>query len=81
MSPSPPPELNSKTVTYQGNAVQPGQAVQTTQPMASEPMDPEQPHPESQPTMGLRGGQRGSVCPGRFCFCVPCPIPCDCCII
>ncbi|KAH6646882.1 hypothetical protein BKA67DRAFT_580803 [Truncatella angustata] len=50
------------------------------QPMAPQPMNPEAPHPESQ-EMGLRGGDRGGMCPGRFCFCVPCPIPCDFCII
>ncbi|KAK6063924.1 hypothetical protein SCUP515_12085 [Seiridium cupressi] len=49
------------------------------QPMASQPMTPERPHEDSQ--MGLRGGDRGGMCPGRFCFCVPCPLPCDFCII
>ncbi|KAF3014418.1 hypothetical protein G7054_g1465 [Neopestalotiopsis clavispora] len=49
------------------------------QPMASQPMNPEAPHEESQ--MGLRGGDRGGCCPGRFCFCIPCPLPCDFCII
>ncbi|KAI0139828.1 hypothetical protein GGR57DRAFT_509557 [Xylariaceae sp. FL1272] len=49
------------------------------QPMVSQPMDPERPHEDSQ--MGLRGGDRGGCCPGRFCFCIPCPLPCDFCII
>ncbi|KAI8631295.1 hypothetical protein F5Y19DRAFT_473703 [Xylariaceae sp. FL1651] len=49
------------------------------QPMVPQPMNPERPHEESQ--MGLRGGDRGGLCPGRFCFCVPCPLPCDFCII
>ncbi|KAK6203709.1 hypothetical protein LQW54_008815 [Pestalotiopsis sp. IQ-011] len=49
------------------------------QPMASQPMNPEAPHEDSQ--MGLRGGDRGGCCPGRFCFCIPCPLPCDFCII
>ncbi|GAW11468.1 hypothetical protein ANO14919_008140 [Xylariales sp. No.14919] len=49
------------------------------QPMTSQPMDPERPHAE--PQMNLRGGERSSLCPGRFCFCVPCPLPCDFCII
>ncbi|KAI1263657.1 hypothetical protein F5Y18DRAFT_428935 [Xylariaceae sp. FL1019] len=49
------------------------------QPMGSQPMDPERPHEDSQ--MGLRGGDRGGCCPGRFCFCIPCPLPCDFCII
>ncbi|KAI1436856.1 hypothetical protein GGR50DRAFT_692822 [Xylaria sp. CBS 124048] len=49
------------------------------QPMASQPMNPSAPH--DTPQMGLRGGDRSSLCPGRFCFCVPCPLPCDFCII
>ncbi|KAI0099258.1 hypothetical protein GGR51DRAFT_565077 [Nemania sp. FL0031] len=48
------------------------------QPTASQPMNPERPHDEP---MNLRGGERSSLCPGRFCFCVPCPLPCDFCII
>ncbi|KAI1869224.1 uncharacterized protein JN550_005854 [Neoarthrinium moseri] len=44
------------------------------QPMASQPMDPERPHQDSQ--LGLRGGDRGG-----FCFCIPRPLPCDFCII
>ncbi|KAH7014158.1 uncharacterized protein B0I36DRAFT_369147 [Microdochium trichocladiopsis] len=53
------------------------------QPIVSQPMNPEQPHPEpSQQEMGLRGGDRGrgGMCPGRFCFIIPCPIPCDFCV-
>ena len=43
--------------------------------------DPQKPHPISMESdVALRGG-RSDVCPGRFCFCVPCPIPCDFCII
>jgi len=42
--------------------------------------DPQKPHPETDADLGLRGG-RSDLCPGRFCFCVPCPLPCDCCII
>ncbi|KAI0405770.1 hypothetical protein F4802DRAFT_133667 [Xylaria palmicola] len=49
------------------------------QPMASQPMNPERPHEE--PQTSLRGGDRGGLCPGRFCFCIPCPLPCDFCII
>ncbi|KAH8678192.1 hypothetical protein BX600DRAFT_451660 [Xylariales sp. PMI_506] len=49
------------------------------QPTVSQPMNPQRPHEESQ--VGLRGGDRGGMCPGRFCFCVPCPLPCDFCII
>ncbi|GHJ84543.1 hypothetical protein NliqN6_0945 [Naganishia liquefaciens] len=28
--------------------------------------------------MRLRGG--GEACPGRFCFIIPCPIPCNFCV-
>ncbi|KAK1750956.1 hypothetical protein QBC47DRAFT_392983 [Echria macrotheca] len=54
---------------------------QTTPPSALQPMDPQRPHPESD--VGLRGGyhERRGPCPGRFCFIIPCPLPCDCCII
>ncbi|KAK3305299.1 uncharacterized protein B0T15DRAFT_531910 [Chaetomium strumarium] len=54
--------------------------LQTSQPRVPQPMNPQKPHPETDTSLGLRGG-RSSVCPGRFCFCVPCPLPCDCCII
>ncbi|KAL7628535.1 hypothetical protein AAE478_000050 [Parahypoxylon ruwenzoriense] len=56
------------------------QSLQTTQPIALQAMDPQRPQPDA-PELGLRGGDRSSLCPGRFCFCVPCPLPCDCCII
>ncbi|OTA55463.1 hypothetical protein K449DRAFT_388135 [Hypoxylon sp. EC38] len=57
------------------------QSVQTAQPTALQAMDPQRPQPD-QPEFGnLRGGERSSLCPGRFCFCIPCPLPCDFCII
>lgn len=31
--------------------------------------------------VNIRGGDRGGACPGRFCFIIPCPFPCDFCII
>ncbi|KAF3767150.1 hypothetical protein M406DRAFT_69312 [Cryphonectria parasitica EP155] len=40
--------------------------------------DPERPHPKD--TTDLRGGERSEMCPGRFCFIIPCPLPCDFCI-
>ncbi|KAI1827506.1 hypothetical protein F4861DRAFT_536073 [Xylaria intraflava] len=49
------------------------------QPTVSKPMNPDRPHEE--PQTSLRGGDRGGCCPGRFCFCIPCPLPCDFCII
>lgn len=55
------------------------QAVTAQQPATNQPMNAAGPHEESE--MGLRGGDRGSCCPGRFCFCIPCCLPCDFCII
>ncbi|KAK0615077.1 hypothetical protein B0T17DRAFT_657336 [Bombardia bombarda] len=49
--------------------------LQTTQPGAAQPMNPQQPHNDT--GLGLRGGE---ACPGTFC-CIPCPIPCHFCII
>ncbi|EAA27403.2 hypothetical protein GE21DRAFT_9463 [Neurospora crassa] len=54
--------------------------IEMAQPGVAQPMDPIRPHDDST-TIGLRGGDRGGMCPGRFCFCIPCPIPCDCCFI
>ncbi|KAK4654210.1 hypothetical protein QC762_000335 [Podospora pseudocomata] len=53
--------------------------LQTSQPATFQPMDTQKPHEDSE--VGLRGGDRGGCCPGRFCFIIPCPLPCDCCII
>ncbi|KAL2186975.1 hypothetical protein L209DRAFT_685335, partial [Thermothelomyces heterothallicus CBS 203.75] len=51
------------------------------QPPVARPMDAQRPHPEGDAdAMSLRGG-RSRACPGRFCFIIPCPLPCDCCII
>ncbi|KAF4120414.1 hypothetical protein GMORB2_3215 [Geosmithia morbida] len=56
------------------------ESLQMQQPNAHQAMDPQQPHAE-QPQMTLRGGQEGrGMCPGRFCFIIPCPIPINCCI-
>ncbi|KAM7185191.1 hypothetical protein V8F33_012534 [Rhypophila sp. PSN 637] len=56
--------------------------LQTRQPAAARGMDAQKPHDDSDDTsLGLRGGDRGGCCPGRFCFCIPCPLPCDFCII
>jgi len=44
--------------------------------------DPQKPQPASEgAAIGLRGGDGGGMCPGRFCFIIPCPLPCNCCII
>ncbi|KAK4191050.1 hypothetical protein QBC35DRAFT_448665 [Podospora australis] len=75
-----PAQNQPMAVGQQQNVQQPQRAhLQTAQPAGFQPMNPQQPHPESE--LGLRGGNRGGLCPGRFCFCVPCPLPCDCCII
>lgn len=41
-------------------------------------IDPARPHEDR--TTDLRGGDRSAACPGRFCFIIPCPLPCDFCI-
>ncbi|KAM5510267.1 hypothetical protein FOXYSP1_10367 [Fusarium oxysporum f. sp. phaseoli] len=58
---------------------QPFEQMQMEQPKAHQDMNPNQPHPDTQ--VSMRGGDRGGPCPGRFCFCIPCPLPCDCCFI
>ncbi|KAF2497946.1 hypothetical protein BU16DRAFT_559667 [Lophium mytilinum] len=76
MSPSQPPQahLAQPTANREIEASQP----QTQQPMRMMQQDPQ----AEQKTVGMRGGDgRGGMCPGRFCFCVPCPLPCDFCII
>ncbi|KUI57449.1 hypothetical protein VP1G_04786 [Cytospora mali] len=82
-----PTELQEIPITEQSAPAVNGQtaaptappAVQASQPRLSEPMDPQRPHVETDAR--LRGGDRGGMCPGRFCFIIPCPIPCDFCII
>ncbi|KAH7235562.1 hypothetical protein BKA59DRAFT_484921 [Fusarium tricinctum] len=56
-------------------------STEMTQPKTHQPMDPQKPQPDDGPLLNLRGGNRGGPCPGRFCFIVPCPLPCDCCVI
>ncbi|KAJ4145166.1 hypothetical protein LMH87_004024 [Akanthomyces muscarius] len=62
----------------------PEPAMFTSQPTRHQAMDPQQAHAETadtqnaDPELGLRGG--GETCPGRFCFIIPCPIPCNFCI-
>ncbi|OAA56721.1 hypothetical protein SPI_07728 [Niveomyces insectorum RCEF 264] len=56
-----------------------GAAIELTQPPASKPMNPQRPHDDAE-SVHLRGG-RSEMCPGRFCFIVPCPLPCDFCVI
>ncbi|KAJ1323947.1 hypothetical protein MN608_11204 [Microdochium nivale] len=76
MSPSHP---DSAPAAHDDTAIaQPAPVVQK-QPLVAQPMNPQQPHSEE---MGLRGGDgngRG-MCPGRFCFIIPCPIPCNFCV-
>ncbi|KAG9228256.1 hypothetical protein BJ875DRAFT_490052 [Amylocarpus encephaloides] len=61
----------------------PNKSVETTQPaaqesMTSQPVSAEEQNKANEDKVGMRGGE---ACPGRFCFIVPCPIPCNCCII
>ncbi|KAI6082353.1 hypothetical protein F4821DRAFT_264050 [Hypoxylon rubiginosum] len=77
MSPSETQTTNNQAAQSSG-ATAPQAA---SQPASFQPMDPQRPHPE-QPEFGnLRGGERSSLCPGRFCFIIPCPLPCDFCVI
>ncbi|KAI1101476.1 hypothetical protein F4804DRAFT_10453 [Jackrogersella minutella] len=79
MSPSQSQTPNNQAAQSSGPSAP--QSVQNTQPVALQAMDPQRPQPD-QPERGiLRGGDRGGCCPGRFCFCIPCPLPCDFCII
>ncbi|PMD19615.1 hypothetical protein NA56DRAFT_646939 [Hyaloscypha hepaticicola] len=63
--------------------------LQTTQPVAPQAMtldpsqttSPAQAKTSQEQEMRMRGGDRGGACPGRFCFIIPCPFPCDFCII
>ncbi|KAI1465843.1 uncharacterized protein F4812DRAFT_437790 [Daldinia caldariorum] len=81
MSPSQPTTETTNNQTTQSSGPAAHQPVHTTQPVALQAMDPQRPQPE-QPEYGtMRGGERSSCCPGRFCFCIPCPLPCDFCII
>ncbi|TVY17702.1 hypothetical protein LARI1_G003236 [Lachnellula arida] len=61
--------------------------LQTVQPATAQSMslDPtsqsttqEQAKESQEQEVHMRGGD---MCPGRFCFIIPCPIPCDFCII
>ncbi|KAK0390513.1 hypothetical protein NLU13_0017 [Sarocladium strictum] len=54
-------------------------SMESQQPTAHQAMNPQAPHADSDTR--LRGGEGGGCCPGRFCFCIPCPLPCNCCII
>ncbi|KAI2613866.1 uncharacterized protein GGS25DRAFT_516727 [Hypoxylon fragiforme] len=81
MSPSEQQSPNNQAAQPSGPSRSDTNSVQISQPVALQAMDPKRPQPD-QPEFGnMRGGERGSCCPGRFCFCVPCPLPCDCCII
>ncbi|KAI0880334.1 uncharacterized protein GGS22DRAFT_175376 [Annulohypoxylon maeteangense] len=81
MSPSTSPLETSDNQAAQPVGPAAFQSIQSTQPVALQAMNPQCPQPD-QPEIGnLRGGERSSCCPGRFCFCIPCPLPCDFCII
>ncbi|KAH8910461.1 hypothetical protein BR93DRAFT_923170 [Coniochaeta sp. PMI_546] len=73
------PQKSTQTRQPEPAQLQSQETLQTAQPASFQPMDPQQPHPDSE--LSLRGGDRGGCCPGRFCFCIPCPLPCDFCII
>ncbi|KAK2028112.1 hypothetical protein LX32DRAFT_640245 [Colletotrichum zoysiae] len=56
------------------------QSVLDAQPSPAQPMDPLRPQRDDN-HMSLRGGHDGQgACPGRFCFIIPCPLPCNFCV-
>jgi len=56
--------------------------VEDVQPLPAQGMVPEQKKARAEEEeMNLRGGGDGEMCPGRFCFIIPCPLPCNFCII
>ncbi|OIW35606.1 hypothetical protein CONLIGDRAFT_627639 [Coniochaeta ligniaria NRRL 30616] len=73
------PQKSTETRQPEPVHLQSQDGLQTAQPPSFQPMNPQKPHPDSE--LSLRGGDRGGCCPGRFCFCIPCPLPCDFCII
>ncbi|KAI1400461.1 hypothetical protein F4819DRAFT_366184 [Hypoxylon fuscum] len=79
MSPSQPETPDNRAVPQSSETT--NTQIHTTQPVALQAMDPQRPQPEQPEYGNLRGGDRGGCCPGRFCFCIPCPLPCDFCII
>ncbi|KAG4437292.1 hypothetical protein IFR05_007230 [Cadophora sp. M221] len=62
--------------------------LEMAQPNNKQSMQPALPSPNmtakdreneaEQEEVRMRGGE---LCPGRFCFIIPCPLPCNCCII
>ncbi|CAG8949991.1 hypothetical protein HYFRA_00004323 [Hymenoscyphus fraxineus] len=64
---------------------QPTAQLQTEQPTTQHSMNltptppaEQQANQKAEEQVHLRGGE---LCPGRFCFIIPCPLPCHCCII
>ncbi|KAF5000052.1 hypothetical protein FGRMN_2063 [Fusarium graminum] len=78
MSPVSQPEPVAQVAKPQD---QPLEQMQMAQPRANQPMNPQQPHPNSEPELSLRGGEDcHGWCRGRLCSLIPCPIPIHCCV-
>ncbi|KAG7531838.1 hypothetical protein FFLO_04064 [Filobasidium floriforme] len=58
---------------------QPPIAMSSMQPTADALHASEEQRKEEE-ALRLRGGGFNDVCPGRFCFIIPCPIPCNFCV-
>ncbi|KAL3423014.1 hypothetical protein PVAG01_04761 [Phlyctema vagabunda] len=78
-------EIPSATAAAQQNSNTNTANLETAQPVGRQSMTLETPSAPAQQqqeqeeeTLRLRGGE---MCPGRFCFIIPCPLPCNCCII
>ncbi|KAL2751814.1 hypothetical protein ACRALDRAFT_1066305 [Sodiomyces alcalophilus JCM 7366] len=56
--------------------------VLTQQPSRHQGMELQKPSQSTsdEPELKLRGGRNGEMCPGRFCFIIPCPLPCNFCV-
>ncbi|KAL1891985.1 hypothetical protein Sste5346_007329 [Sporothrix stenoceras] len=78
MSPSTPAPTTAPARAAEMNDADAAQAIELSQPAVAQPMNTQAPHDVSH-QVTLRGG-RSEACPGRFCFIIPCPIPCDFCI-
>ncbi|KAI5449970.1 hypothetical protein NCC49_003861 [Naganishia albida] len=81
---APQPTIERQPAATMG--MSPHGAMQTQQPIAMQGMSPKTTQPTTEQVdqqaevdgLRLRGG--GEMCPGRFCWIIPCPIPCNFCI-
>ncbi|TVY56709.1 hypothetical protein LCER1_G002737 [Lachnellula cervina] len=74
------PSNNKTSATSAGNlqTVQPATTQSMSLDLTSQPTTQEQAKESQEQEVHMRGGE---MCPGRFCFIIPCPLPCNFCII